>query len=436
MKYTTNQQVINLSNGPKTLSRSTSSRSADLSNGFSAVELLITLFIAAAFLISGFQLYAVIIKDGGEARMQSSASNVATDYLQRYKSSATNPCTTQSPLTDSSISIPGLSSVTVSVAITCPYVVATASECTGGTKTPDGAYTVHKFTAGGTLTCTSSFNASVLVVGGGGSGGAAGGGAGGAVYSPNISMSTGPYTIIVGSGGASWDVTGGNTGGYHGGSSSISIPGINTAKGGQGGFGWDYQPTTTMDIWGSGAGSPQSSTGPYVSGGYTNGQGFPGGPDPDMNNSPFPSGGGGGAGGAGIKAGGVSSSDTINGNGGVGIDMSATFGTAYGQNGWFAGGGGGSCHLEGCSASSGGNGGGGGVNAGCVSGTAGTPNTGGGGGGGMNCGSSVSGAGGSGIVIIRYPTPVPSITSVSKILVTVKYGTPQQTITNATYVKP
>jgi len=90
-------------------------------SGFSAVELLITLFIAAAFLISGYQLYAVVIKDGGEARMQSNASNVATDYLQRYKSSATNPCTTQAPLTDSAITVTGLSNVTVSVAISCPY---------------------------------------------------------------------------------------------------------------------------------------------------------------------------------------------------------------------------------------------------------------------------------------------------------------------------
>lgn len=89
--------------------------------GFSAVELLITLFIAAAFLISGYQLYAVVIKDGGEARMQSSATNVTTDYLQRYKSSATNPCTTQTPLTDSAITVTGLSNVTVSVAISCPY---------------------------------------------------------------------------------------------------------------------------------------------------------------------------------------------------------------------------------------------------------------------------------------------------------------------------
>lgn len=96
------------------------------SNGFSAVELLITLFIAAAFLISGYQLYAVVIKDGGEARMQSSASNVATDYLQRYKSSATNPCTVQTPLTDSAIAVTGLSGVSVSVAISCPYTATTS----------------------------------------------------------------------------------------------------------------------------------------------------------------------------------------------------------------------------------------------------------------------------------------------------------------------
>jgi len=34
--------------------------------GFSAVELLITLFVAAAFLVAGYSLYNVVIKDGGE----------------------------------------------------------------------------------------------------------------------------------------------------------------------------------------------------------------------------------------------------------------------------------------------------------------------------------------------------------------------------------
>jgi DNA-binding beta-propeller fold protein YncE len=89
--------------------------------GFSAVELLITLFIAAVFLISGFQLYVAIIKNGGEARQQANAVNVVTDYLQQYKPSATNPCTAQTPLTNSPITVSGLSNVTVSVAISCPY---------------------------------------------------------------------------------------------------------------------------------------------------------------------------------------------------------------------------------------------------------------------------------------------------------------------------
>ncbi len=90
-------------------------------SGFTVVELLITLFIAAAFLMSGYQLYALIIKDGGETRMQARASNIAYDYLQRYKAVATNPCTTQSPLTNQSITPANLSSVTVTVTITCPY---------------------------------------------------------------------------------------------------------------------------------------------------------------------------------------------------------------------------------------------------------------------------------------------------------------------------
>ena len=90
-------------------------------SGFSAIELLITLFIAAAFLMSGYQLYDVIMKDGGETSAKTRASNVTYDYLQRYKPSATNPCTAQTPLTNSSITVSNLSSVTVTVAITCPY---------------------------------------------------------------------------------------------------------------------------------------------------------------------------------------------------------------------------------------------------------------------------------------------------------------------------
>ena len=91
-------------------------------SGFTAVELLITLFIAAAFLVSGYQLYGLIIKDGGQTRAQGRAGNVAYDYLQRYKPFATNPCTPQTPIIPNSpITVANLSNVTVTVAISCPY---------------------------------------------------------------------------------------------------------------------------------------------------------------------------------------------------------------------------------------------------------------------------------------------------------------------------
>jgi prepilin-type N-terminal cleavage/methylation domain-containing protein len=90
-------------------------------SGFSAVELLITLFIAAAFLISGYQLYAVVIKDGGVARQQANAGNRANYWLQYYKASAVNPCTPSTLATNSPDTVPGLTNVTVTAAITCPY---------------------------------------------------------------------------------------------------------------------------------------------------------------------------------------------------------------------------------------------------------------------------------------------------------------------------
>jgi prepilin-type N-terminal cleavage/methylation domain-containing protein len=88
--------------------------------GFTAVELLVTLFVAAAFLIAGYQLFSLVIRDGGQARSESRAGNIAYDYLRRYTASLTNPCIAQTPLTDSPITITGLVDVRVSVAISCP----------------------------------------------------------------------------------------------------------------------------------------------------------------------------------------------------------------------------------------------------------------------------------------------------------------------------
>jgi hypothetical protein len=90
------------------------------SSGFTAVELLITLFVAAAFLVAGYQLFNLVIKDGGDTRVEASAGNTAYDYLRRYSDSATNPCAPSTPLASSPVTIEGASSATISIAITCP----------------------------------------------------------------------------------------------------------------------------------------------------------------------------------------------------------------------------------------------------------------------------------------------------------------------------
>jgi Tfp pilus assembly protein PilE len=89
-------------------------------SGFTAVELLITLFVAAAFLIAGYQLFNVVIKDGGQARAESTAGNIAYDHLRRYAPQATNPCTAAKVLDNATISVSGLSNVRVTVTISCP----------------------------------------------------------------------------------------------------------------------------------------------------------------------------------------------------------------------------------------------------------------------------------------------------------------------------
>lgn len=95
--------------------------------GFSAVELLITLFVAVAFLGTGYQLYSVIINDGGEARAQARASNIAYDNLRRYSPQATSPCSLVTPTPTPTIPAnSGLSNASISVTLTCPYTTTVA----------------------------------------------------------------------------------------------------------------------------------------------------------------------------------------------------------------------------------------------------------------------------------------------------------------------
>jgi hypothetical protein len=329
---------------------------------------------------------------------------------------------------------------------------------TGGTVLTCGNYKVHVFTGPGSFVVSCAGNdlgsnsVEYLVVAGGGAGGTDIGGGGGAggfrqnYPSPTIAglpVTTTSYPITIGAGGASFPShtrqiynPGVNAFGNSGSNSVFST--ITSAGGGGGGAYNGGAPNipgtqsqaTPGNSGGSGGGQGVDSFGPDVrtqpgtSGGTGNtppvspSQGNPGGTG---WNSPWNSAGGGGASAAGGNA---SSGSNTAGTGGIGSYWpNPLFGPtapSYGTSGpvpgvrYFAGGGGGVTYGNsepdaGTVQVAGGSGGGGsgGRRTPLTAGTAGTANTGGGGGGAgfNNCTSpdvAASGAGGSGIVIIRY----------------------------------
>ena len=147
-----------------------------------------------------------------------------------------------------------------------------------------------------TFTTTANIVCDILLIGGGGGGAMGGGGGGGFVYTSNVSMGTGTYTVRVGNGGlcqGAYDYTG--TQGAH---STISGGTINLiAYGGGGGGGNHIAPPTY----------PNGEVGSYGGNGgddrkiqaYTVTQGNLGGSTNELVTSYGSGGGGGGAGGRG-----------------------------------------------------------------------------------------------------------------------------------------
>jgi Tfp pilus assembly protein PilV len=88
--------------------------------GFSTVELLITLFVAAVFLAAGYQLYLVTVRDSGDVRQRARASAIAYDYLRRNAATVPTIC---SSATSTPIEITpapeGLARAKVSVSRSC-----------------------------------------------------------------------------------------------------------------------------------------------------------------------------------------------------------------------------------------------------------------------------------------------------------------------------
>jgi hypothetical protein len=260
----------------------------------------------------------------------------------------------------------------------------------GDTVTTDGNYWYHTFRSTGAFIPQKPLSVDYLVVAGGAGGGnhAAGGGGAGGLRSTvtatggggslesALSVTATSYTVTVGAGGAGM-VSQGNSGvslAGNNGSNSVFASITSTGGGGGGAIG-----ATTGKTGGSGGGGGGATT---ASGGSpTANQGYSGGAANSTQ-----SGGGGGAGAAG---------STSAGGNGVAVAISGSSVT-------YAGGGGGGQQSGGGSGGTGGGGNGGNNTGGSP--TSGTANTGGGGGGHWYSeGTNATNAGGSGIVIVRYP---------------------------------
>ena len=289
---------------------------------------------------------------------------------------------------------------------------------TGGTITEVGDYRIHTFTGPGTFTVNSvkepsNANVNYLVIAGGGGaapGQQGGGGAGGyrEAYSAPVAgcytasplatptslpVSATSYPITVGGGGSGGIPSYGNT---TPGSNSI-FSSITSTGGGSGGYG----RAQLAGSGGSGGGSGEGTPNPIVGGAGNTPPTSPPQGNPGATYGP-PNGGAGTGGGGAAQAGQVGPNGSgYGGNGGNGAVTSIS-----GSPTTYAGGGGGGQYPSVPSAIPGKGGEGGGGESGGTpipgpsAGTAGVENSGGGGGAPFSV--CAPGAGGSGIVIIRY----------------------------------
>ena len=284
---------------------------------------------------------------------------------------------------------------------------------TGGTVATSGDFKIHSFTGDGnfvvnTAPTPANNNISYMVVAGGGGGGGDAGGGGGAGGFREGETPTAPYTgsplkncaglpvsvqaypITVGGGGAASSTCRGTQG------ATSTFSSISSAGGAGGASG---PPNNPGSAGGSGSGAGGGGTNTPEGAGNTPPvsppQGNPGGtsrPSPGPSHDSA-SGGSGGAGGAGSP----SPDGSIGGAGGAHVNSSIDA-----TDREYSGGAGGTGTVNARGTPGGGGAGGSKQNSPSIAATAGTANTGGGGGGSYGPGSQCAGAGGSGVVLIRY----------------------------------
>ena len=91
-------------------------------NGFTAIELLITLIVGMMLLFSAYQLYTVVIQSNTDASRRANASIYAYQLLRENSYLATNPCP-NTPIVVPNVTIPSSANLpngsTASVQLSC-----------------------------------------------------------------------------------------------------------------------------------------------------------------------------------------------------------------------------------------------------------------------------------------------------------------------------
>lgn len=89
-------------------------------HGFTTIELLVTLFIAAMALATGYQLYTTIMREDADTREQARVSQVAAQSIKNYPGSIVDPCVPSTPADNQAITIDTIENPQLTVTVSCP----------------------------------------------------------------------------------------------------------------------------------------------------------------------------------------------------------------------------------------------------------------------------------------------------------------------------
>jgi len=93
-------------------------------NGFTTIEVLVTLFVGVMLIGGGYQLYSIITQTSATTRNQTDASNIVYEQLRNYSAQISGSCVV-STTNDISAEIPSYTvlpgTLAMNLSRTCPF---------------------------------------------------------------------------------------------------------------------------------------------------------------------------------------------------------------------------------------------------------------------------------------------------------------------------